>query len=53
MRKDIPREDHRTTADRPPLGKLMKKLAPGDVVITSAVDRLLRDTTDLLSPTDG
>ena len=23
-----------TTADRPPLGKLMKQLAPGDVVIT-------------------
>jgi hypothetical protein len=27
---------------------LMKKLAPGDVVITPAVDRLSRDTTDLL-----
>jgi DNA invertase Pin-like site-specific DNA recombinase len=26
----------------------MKKLAPGDVVITSAVDRLSRDATDLL-----
>ena len=26
----------------------MKKLAPGDVVITPAVDRLSRDTTDLL-----
>ncbi|HEY2458542.1 MAG TPA: recombinase family protein [Candidatus Acidoferrum sp.] len=37
-----------TTADRPQLGKLMKRLAPGDVVITPAVDRLLRDTTDLL-----
>jgi DNA invertase Pin-like site-specific DNA recombinase len=37
-----------TTADRPQLGKLMKRLAPGDVVITSAVDRLSRDTTDLL-----
>src|ERR1700722_787058 len=37
-----------TTADRPQLGKLMKKLAPGDVVITPAVDRLSRDTTDLL-----
>ena len=37
-----------TTADRPQLGKLMKKLAPGDVVITAAVDRLSRDTTDLL-----
>jgi DNA invertase Pin-like site-specific DNA recombinase len=37
-----------TTADRPQLGKLMKKLAPGDVVITPAVDQLSRDTTDLL-----
>src|SRR5271165_6051872 len=37
-----------TTADRPQLGKLMKKLAPGDVVITPTVDRLSRDTTDLL-----
>ena len=34
-----------TTADRPQLGKLMKKLAPGHVVITPAVDRLSRDTT--------
>jgi hypothetical protein len=37
-----------TTADRPQLAALMKKLAPGDVVITPAVDRLSRDTTDLL-----
>jgi DNA invertase Pin-like site-specific DNA recombinase len=37
-----------TTADRPQLGKLMKRLAPGDVVMTPAVDRLSRDTTDLL-----
>ena len=37
-----------TTADRPQLSKLMKRLAPGDVVITPAVDRLSRDTTDLL-----
>ena len=37
-----------TTADRPQLGKLMKRLVPGDVVITPAVDRLSRDTTDLL-----
>jgi DNA invertase Pin-like site-specific DNA recombinase len=27
----------------------MKALAPGDVVITPAVDRLSRDTTDLLN----
>jgi DNA invertase Pin-like site-specific DNA recombinase len=31
-----------TTADWPQLGKLMKKLAPGDVVITPAVARLSR-----------
>src|SRR6476661_8035559 len=37
-----------TTADRPQLAKLMKALAPGDVVITPAVDRLSRDATDLL-----
>src|SRR4030088_667896 len=37
-----------TTADRPQLAALMKKLAPGDVVIAPAVDRLSRDTTDLL-----
>ena len=37
-----------TAADRPQLTKLMKKLAPGDVVITPAVDPLSRDTTDLL-----
>ena len=36
-----------TTADRPQLGKLMKRPAAGDVVITPAVDRLSRDTTDL------
>ena len=37
-----------TTADRPQLQKLMMALAPGDVVITPAADRLSRDTTDLL-----
>src|ERR1700745_769739 len=37
-----------TTADRPQLAKLIKALAPGDVVITPAVDRLSRNTTDLL-----
>src|ERR1700730_17920804 len=37
-----------TTADRPQLKKLMAVLAPGDVVIIPAVDRLSRDTTDLL-----
>jgi DNA invertase Pin-like site-specific DNA recombinase len=37
-----------TTADRPQLAKLMKALAAGDVVISPAVDRLSRDTADLL-----
>jgi len=37
-----------TAADRPQLRKLIEKLAPGDLVITPAVDRLSRDTTDLL-----
>lgn len=37
-----------TTAERPQLKKLMAALAPGDVVIIPAVDRLSRDTTDLL-----
>ena len=38
-----------TTADRPQLAKLIKALTLGDVVITPAVDRLSRDTTDLLN----
>jgi DNA invertase Pin-like site-specific DNA recombinase len=37
-----------THADRPQLKKLMTKLATGDVVVIPAVDRLSRDTTDLL-----
>jgi hypothetical protein len=37
-----------TTADRPQFKKLMGRLAAGDVVIIPAVDRLSRDTTDLL-----
>jgi uncharacterized membrane-anchored protein len=37
-----------TTAERPQLKKLMAVLAPGDVVIIPAVDRLSRDTTDLM-----
>jgi DNA invertase Pin-like site-specific DNA recombinase len=35
-------------AERPQLKKLMAKLDAGDVVIIPAVDRLSRDTTDLL-----
>ena len=37
-----------THADRPQLKKLMVKLAAGDEVVIPAVDRLSRDTTDLL-----
>jgi DNA invertase Pin-like site-specific DNA recombinase len=37
------------TADRPQLRKLLAALGPGDVVIVAAVDRLSRDTTDLLN----
>jgi DNA invertase Pin-like site-specific DNA recombinase len=37
-----------THAERPQLKKLMAKLEAGDVVIIPAVDRLSRDTTDLL-----
>ncbi len=36
------------TADRPQLNRLMAVLTPGDVVVIPAVDRLSRDTTDLL-----
>lgn len=37
-----------TTADRPQLKKLLATIGQGDVLIISAVDRLSRDTTDLL-----
>lgn len=37
-----------THANRPELRKLLAGLEPGDVVITPAVDRLSRDTTDLM-----
>src|SRR5450759_1746262 len=36
------------TADRPQLKKLLAEVGHGDVVIIPAVDRLSRDTTDLL-----
>jgi DNA invertase Pin-like site-specific DNA recombinase len=36
------------TADRPQLKKLMAIVGHGDVVIIAAVDRLSRDTTDLM-----
>lgn len=37
-----------THADRPQLRQLVAALQPGDVVVTPAVDRISRDTTDLL-----
>jgi DNA invertase Pin-like site-specific DNA recombinase len=37
-----------THAERPQLKQLMAKLVTGDVVVIPAVDRLSRDTTDLL-----
>lgn len=36
------------TADRPQLNKLMASIGPDDMVVIPAVDRLSRDTTDLL-----
>src|ERR1700730_7094153 len=36
------------TADRPQLKKLLATVGHGDVVVIAAVDRLSRDTTDLL-----
>src|SRR5689334_17521424 len=37
-----------THADRPKLRKLLAGLQPGDTITTPAVDRISRDTTDLL-----
>jgi Resolvase, N terminal domain len=48
VRKDIREKITGTTPDRPQLARLMKALIPSDMVITPAVDRLSRDTTDLL-----
>ena len=42
------REDHRCQSDRPQLRKLLAALQRGSVVIIPAVDRISRDTTDLL-----
>src|SRR4051794_41840769 len=37
-----------THAERPKLRKLLAALQPGDEIVTPAVDRISRDTTDLL-----
>lgn len=37
-----------THAERPQLKRMLDVLAPGDLVVTPAVDRISRDTTDLL-----
>jgi DNA invertase Pin-like site-specific DNA recombinase len=42
-----------TTVERPQLRKLMAALAHGDVVVIPAVDRLSRDTTDILAGRRG
>lgn len=47
-RVSIDAQDLSTHAERPRLKKLIAKLSAGDVVIIPAVDRLSRDTTDLL-----
>jgi DNA invertase Pin-like site-specific DNA recombinase len=39
-------------ADRPELGKLMKALAPGDIVLVAKLDRLGRSTRELLELID-
>src|ERR1700692_4137447 len=44
----FPEKISAATPDGPQLKKLMANLADGDVVVIPAVDRLSRDTTDLL-----
>jgi DNA invertase Pin-like site-specific DNA recombinase len=48
VRKGIPREDHRHHGRAATAWQADEEAGPGDVVITPAVDRLSRDTTDLL-----
>jgi DNA invertase Pin-like site-specific DNA recombinase len=48
MRKVFREKLTGTNTDRSQLRKLMADLSPGDVVVIPAVDRLSRDTTDLL-----
>lgn len=39
----------KNTSDRPQLGKLMKVLAQGDVVLATTTDRIARDPLDMLN----
>jgi DNA invertase Pin-like site-specific DNA recombinase len=48
MQKDIPREDHRHHGRPIAACQANEDPRPGDIVITPAVGRLSRDTTDLL-----
>jgi DNA invertase Pin-like site-specific DNA recombinase len=48
MRKSVPRKDHRHDRRPSAAKKADGGPRPGDVVITPAVDRLSRDTTDLV-----
>jgi DNA invertase Pin-like site-specific DNA recombinase len=48
VRKRVPREDHRHDGRPAAAWQADETACPGDVVITPAVDRLSRDTTDLL-----
>ena len=48
MRTHFSREIQRRDRRPPQLKKLLAKITEGDVLIISAVDRLSRDTTDLL-----
>jgi DNA invertase Pin-like site-specific DNA recombinase len=48
MRKSVPRENHRHHGRPAAASCTDKETRPGDVVITPAVDRLSRDTTDLV-----
>jgi DNA invertase Pin-like site-specific DNA recombinase len=40
-------------SNRPELGKLLRKIAPGDVLIVTRLDRLARSTRDLLNVLDS
>jgi DNA invertase Pin-like site-specific DNA recombinase len=39
-------------SDRPELGKVLKRLRPGDVLVVTRLDRLARSTRDLLNTLD-